>query len=104
MHRGEIALGPGKVDLLTAIQAYGSISKGAKSLGMSYMRAWTLVKVMNCAFREPLVVVERGGSRGGAARLTELGFLVLEIYADLIEQSKLVSEKRWMELQALLKK
>jgi len=104
LHQGEIALGPGKVELLTAIRTQGSISKGAKSLGMSYMRAWTLVKVMNRAFREPLVVVERGGIKGGTARLTPLGDRVLEIYTGLIEQSRLASEPGWRELRELLKK
>ncbi len=73
MHRGEIALGPGKIDLLMAIQTHGSIAKGAKTLGMSYMRAWTLVKVMNGAFEEPLVERERGGPRGGTGPTHSLG-------------------------------
>jgi molybdate transport system regulatory protein len=103
MHNGEIALGPGKVELLTAIQSHGSISSGAKSLGMSYMRAWTLVKVMNGAFRGPLVVVERGGTQGGTARLTPLGHHVLELYADLIKQSQSVSKPVWNKLRKLLK-
>jgi molybdate transport system regulatory protein len=104
MSRGEIALGPGKVELLTAIQAYGSIARGAKSLGMSYMRAWTLVKVMNRLFREPLVVVERGGKEGGSARLTDLGHRVLKLYADLIAQSRKSARRGWTELRKQLKK
>src|SRR5258705_5968570 len=35
---GRIALGPGKADLLEAIDATGSISAAAQSLGMSYRR------------------------------------------------------------------
>src|SRR5262250_1945236 len=52
---GTIALGPGKVDLLEAIGATGSISAAARSLGMSYRRAWMLVATMNEAFRRALV-------------------------------------------------
>ena len=41
--RGEdIALGPGKMQLLAAIAAAGSISGGAREMRMSYRRAWLL--------------------------------------------------------------
>ena len=103
MHQGEIALGPGKADLLAAIQVHGSISKGAKSMGMSYMRAWTLVKIMNRVFQEPLIEVERGGARGGAARLTSTGHEVLELYTKLVEESREACQKTWAELQKRLK-
>ena len=43
----EIAIGPGKAELLAAIAETGSISASAKRLGMSYRRAWLLVDTMN---------------------------------------------------------
>ena len=104
MHKGEIAFGPGKAELLTAIQKHGSIAKGAKSFGMSYMRAWTLVKVMNKSFRKSLIEMERGGTEGGATRLTPLGLDVLRLYSELIEQSSISARPIWDELQRLLKK
>ncbi|WP_420535706.1 winged helix-turn-helix domain-containing protein, partial [Acinetobacter pittii] len=42
-----IAFGPGKADLLEAIERTGSISQAAKSMNMSYRRAWQLVDTMN---------------------------------------------------------
>ena len=76
----DIAVGPGKVDLLEAIEASGSISGAARSLGMSYRRAWLLVDTMNRCFRAPLVEAEAGGKRGGGARLTRLGAEVITRY------------------------
>jgi len=76
----DIAVGPGKVDLLEAIEASGSISGAARSLGMSYRRVWLLVDTMNRCFRAPLVEAEAGGKRGGGARLTRLGAEVIERY------------------------
>jgi molybdate transport system regulatory protein len=74
IRRGDdIAVGPGKIDLLEAIDTAGSITAAARSLGMSYRRAWLLVDTMNRCFRTPVVEAEAGGKRGGGARLTRLG-------------------------------
>jgi molybdate transport system regulatory protein len=77
---GTIVLGPGKADLLEALRDTGSLRQAAAGLGMSYMRAWTLVKTMNTAFREPLVVLARGGAGHGGAALTPAGAKVLALY------------------------
>jgi molybdate transport system regulatory protein len=69
----DIAIGPGKVDLLEAIDAAGSITAAAKKLGMSYRRAWLLVDTMNRCFAAQLVVAGSGGRRGGGAELTPAG-------------------------------
>lgn len=75
-----VAIGPGKADLLQAIGRGGSISAAARSMGMSYRRAWLLVEAMNKAFRSPLVQTLTGGDGGGGARLTNLGEEVLRRY------------------------
>lgn len=81
IRRGDdIAVGPGKVDLLEAIEATGSISGAARSLGMSYRRAWLLVDTMNRCFKTPVVQAEAGGKRGGGAQLTPLGAEVIRRY------------------------
>ena|SRR5436190_10025812 len=81
LYRGEeIALGPGKADLLEAIASTGSIVAAAAELGMSYARAWRLVRTMNACFKSPLVEKERGGNDRGGASLTERGRAVLAAY------------------------
>ena len=77
---GVIALGPGKAALLRGIQDSGSISAAARTMTMSYRRAWLLVEDMNRCFREPLVETSTGGARGGGARLTDNGRDVLARY------------------------
>src|SRR3546814_933174 len=79
----EIAMGPGKADLLEAISAQGSISAAGRALGMSYRRTWLLVDVMNRCLRAPLVETAAGGSHGGGARLTTLGADLLAQYRAL---------------------
>jgi molybdate transport system regulatory protein len=79
----EIALGPGKADLLEAIRDTGSIAAAGRAMGMSYRRAWLLVDTMNRCFREPLVATERGGAGRGGASLTPLGAEALARYRAL---------------------
>lgn len=76
----DIAIGPGKADLLDAVARTGSISAAAREMGMSYRRAWLLVDTMNRCFRSPLVDASKGGSGGGGARVTEMGLEVLARY------------------------
>jgi molybdate transport system regulatory protein len=76
-----IALGPGKADLLQAIDETASLTAAARQFDMSYKRSWTLVRELNATFAGPLVETARGGSGGGGgARLTGLGHYVLERY------------------------
>jgi molybdate transport system regulatory protein len=79
----EIAMGPGKADLLDAIIREGSISAAGRALGMSYRRTWLLVDTMNRCWDLPLVETATGGSHGGGARVTELGRSVLAHYRAL---------------------
>lgn len=73
----EIAMGPGKADLLEAIRDQGSISAAARAMDMSYRRAWLLVDTMNRCWDAPLVHAVPGRAQGSGARLTETGETVL---------------------------
>lgn len=77
----EIALGPGKADLLAAIAAHGSISAAARAMGLSYRRAWLMVDAMNRLFAAPLVATHAG--RRSGASLTPAGHAVLADYRAL---------------------
>jgi molybdate transport system regulatory protein len=88
----EIALGPGKAELLHHIAETGSISDAARQMEMSYNRAWLLVRTMNRCFCEPLVTASRGGDTHGGAELTTTGRLVLRLYRQL--ESKIAAITR----------
>ena len=92
MHGDEIALGPGKAELLAAIADTGSISSAGKSMNMSYRRAWMLVDTMNRCFKSPLVETAKGGSHGGGAWLTPLGKEVLAHYQTMDSAAKQVAK------------
>jgi molybdate transport system regulatory protein len=77
------SFGPGKADLLDLIARHGSIAAAGREMQMSYKRAWGLVDELNSAFRDPLVITERGGAGHGGARVTEAGQGVLARYRRL---------------------
>ncbi|MEJ2409446.1 MAG: LysR family transcriptional regulator [Novosphingobium sp.] len=79
----EIAMGPGKADLLEAIRDHGSISAAGRAMEMSYRRAWLLVDAMNRCWQEPLVHTVPGRAEGSGARLTPMGERVLAHYRSL---------------------
>ena len=87
LHHGEIALGPGKAELLEAIERMGSISAAARAMGMSYRRAWLLVDTMNRCFAEALVEAHPGGGKQAGARVTEAGKRAGEAYQALSEMA-----------------
>jgi len=69
----ECKLGAGKIRLLRAIREHGSISAAARSMGMAYRHAWSMVDELNRCFAEPVVSASIGGRAGGGAKLTEWG-------------------------------
>jgi len=81
----DIAIGPGKAELLTRIRDTGSIAAAGREMGMSYKRAWLLVSTMNDCFTTPLVEASRGGSGHGGAELTDAGKAVLAAYRRLVD-------------------
>ena len=92
-------LGYGRVVLLERISEFGSISKAAKSMGMSYRHAWELVDSINRQARRPLVETSVGGKKGGGAKLTEAGKEAVEGFWNIYEKFKHFLEKEGASLQ-----
>jgi len=96
------AIGPGKADLLEAIETTGSISGAAREMGMSYRRAWQLVDTMNQSFREPVVDTATGGSGGGGARVTDFGRDVLARYRAMEAEAEKAVASQLQDFMSLL--
>jgi molybdate transport system regulatory protein len=99
----QIALGPGKVNLLEEIDRSGSISKAARELGLSYRRAWTLVDTMNKSFKSPLVEGSAGGKKGGGAHLTHLGKKIAKTYRGMESKAEIAMKSDWEMIRSSLK-
>jgi molybdate transport system regulatory protein len=102
LFRKAIAMGPGKAELLEAIERSGSISAAAREMDMSYRRAWMLVDAMNQSFRQPIVTTETGGQKGGGAQVTDFGREVLRRYLDMEAKAAKAVEKEMGEFIKLM--
>lgn len=102
LFRKAIAMGPGKAELLEAIERTGSISAAAREMDMSYRRAWMLVDAMNQSFRQPIVATETGGQRGGGAQVTEFGREMLRRYLEMEAKAARAVEKDMGEFVHLM--
>ncbi len=101
--KGEaIAVGPGKIDLLLAIDEHQSISAAAKALGMSYRRAWLLVDEMNRVLKQPVVATAAGGSHGGGTMLTESGQRLIALYRGIEARAQEACETDIRQLLAMV--
>lgn len=100
----EVAIGPGKADLLEAIRDTGSISAAGRRLGMSYRRAWLLVDELNRHLGAPVVDAVTGGAKGGGAQLTRTGDEVLTRYRHMEEKCRAAVADDVTALKQLIKR
>lgn len=91
-------IGPGKINLLEAIDREGSISAAGRALGMSYKRAWDLVDALNKLLGAAVVETSSGGHRGGGATLTEAGRSLVADYRAIERAAQRAAEPRLLAL------
>ncbi|MBL4663359.1 MAG: winged helix-turn-helix domain-containing protein [Flavobacteriaceae bacterium] len=94
---GHILLGEGRISLLKAIEETGSLSKAAKSLSMSYKKAWGLIDAVNTRAKEPVINTSIGGKSGGGTALTPYG-------KSLVETFETINENCWKFLDEQISK
>jgi molybdate transport system regulatory protein len=74
---------PQRIALLAHIAEQGSITRAAKSAGISYKAAWDAIDELNNLAASPLVERSVGGRGGGGAKLSLEGQRVLRLYQKL---------------------
>ena len=78
-----VLLGEGRVRLLKAIDKKGSLSAAAKSLKISYKKAWDMIDAVNKSAKEPVTITSTGGKGGGGAQLTNYGKSLINAFDDI---------------------
>ena len=75
---GEPLLGDGRERLLRLIAELGSINAAARTMGLSFRRAWSSLRAMEEKLGFPLLLREKGGQGGGRSSLTQEARELLE--------------------------
>lgn len=76
-------IGRDRIRLLQAVAREGSITAGAKAVGLTYKAAWDALDAMANLFGQPLLTKRTGGKAGGGASLTATGIRVIEAFGRL---------------------
>ncbi|ACM92289.1 molybdenum-pterin-binding protein [Nautilia profundicola AmH] len=97
---GKSFLGKGRIELLKKIDKYGSISRAAKEMKMSYKAAWDAVDIINKLAKDQVVEKMSGGKGGGGTRVTEYGKKLI----DLFESAEEKFRNDLLNLEEFLKK
>lgn len=80
LKNGDGILGDGKWRLLKAIEEFGSISKAAIDLGISYRKAWGDLKKVEELLGVAVIEKHRGGQAGGSSVITPQGLSLIKAY------------------------
>lgn len=89
----EFLMGPGVFALLNAIAENSSVSEAAKSINVSYSKAWKMIREAEEGAGEALVIRSTGGKGGGQASLTEAANKLLKSYEVTCEEIRLSAKK-----------
>jgi molybdate transport system regulatory protein len=102
-YKGKPLVGEGGAEILRHIQEYGSLSRAAQKLGMSYRYVWGYMKNMEKILGSPVLETFKGGKTGGGgAKLTRLGASVLGEYERLEHRlSEVLPDTRHLRVKGL---
>ena len=81
-------LGADRINLLEKIDQFGSITKAAKEVGISYKTAWDTVNLINNLAEKPLVSRLTGGKGGGGTSLTAEGKKIITQFRTIQEEHR----------------
>jgi molybdate transport system regulatory protein len=72
--------------LLLLIEKENSLMRASEEFGVSYRKAWGLIKEAEMELKICLVKRQRGGDKGGRSELSSDGKILIEAYNELKEE------------------
>lgn len=93
----EKCFGPGVALLLEKIKENNSIRKAAFEIGMSYSKAWTIIRRAEKNLGFALLLSKTGGADGGGATLTENGEKMLVCFRECEKELFSFADERFNE-------
>ncbi len=93
----EKCFGPGVVLLLEKIKENNSMRKAAFEIGMSYSKAWTIIRRAEKNLGFALLDSKTGGADGGGATLTENGEKMLRAFRECEKELFAFADEKFIE-------
>jgi len=94
--------GDGKARLLEKIHQKGSLQEAAKSMRISYRKAWGDLKKAEICLQKKLVQKERGGKGGGRTALTDYGLKILKAFYTFRKNVEKCVNKEFARMKEML--
>ncbi len=85
IRKNEKFFGPGIAKLMHLTDELGSISAASNEMGMSYSKAWTIIKRMEKELNMKVFETKTGGKDGGKSTLTPPARNFLEKYDKMMD-------------------
>ena len=80
------------------------VAVAARSLDMSYRRAWLLIDELNRTLKAPATSSETGGSAGGGCVLTPVGEKIVRLYREIEAEAAKTCAPQISALTRLMKR
>jgi len=87
-HKGYPIIGEGRMELLKAVERFGSLNRASKELGLSFRAAWGKIKSIEQRLGIKVLVGKTGGAGGGGSRLTSFGKELLNKFEALNNEAE----------------
>ncbi len=87
------AFGDGPYELLKGVEKTDSLHQAANQMGMSYSKAWGLIRVLERRLGYPLLERKVGGLSGGGSRLTPKAKELMATYERFRKEVEICIEK-----------
>lgn len=78
--------GKGPLELLKGVKETGSLSESAKKMGMSYNKAYNLIKDIEKKLGYGLIISKTGGASGGGSELTVDAEVLIDKYEKFFDE------------------
>ena len=87
--------GPGVAELFSLIDETGSVRHASEKMGLSYSKAWKMIRGTEKALGKEAVVRTQGGKGGGKAELTESGKALLDLFFSMEKEMQQHLAEKW---------
>ena len=91
--------GPGVSELLDNIEEYGSVASASANMGLSYSKAWKIIRDSEKGLGCTLVERSTGGKGGGRALVTDKGKKINLLFKKLELDTENYCKERLRELE-----